>query len=211
MDIFDRMMLDNKAWANEMVDLSPSYFRRLSKIQTPKVLWLGCSDSRVPAEIVVNAEPGEMFVHRNIANQINPTDENALSVIEYALKVLEVDHIVVCGHYGCGGVLAAMSPENPALDNVNHWLKGVRETHASHADELEAYPEDEKRSHRLVELNVLRQIRTLSDLPLIQDAWRSRKTPFLHGCVYGLENGLIRVIQQAEPHAPLHRPSAAHV
>ena len=198
MDIFERMLLDNKAWASEMVEINPAYFRRLSKDQTPKVLWLGCSDSRVPAEIVVNAEPGEMFVHRNIANQINPADKNVLSVLEYALKVLEVEHIVVCGHYGCGGVLAAMAAPNPELTTVNLWLEGVRETYLSHAEQLETLNDQSQKIQRLVELNVLRQLQTLSSLPIMHNSWGSHQRPKLHGCVYGLEDGMIKVIDHAQ-------------
>lgn len=199
MDIFDRMLLDNKAWASEMVEHSPSYFKRLSTTQNPHVLWLGCSDSRVPAELVVNAEPGEMFVHRNIANQIQPDDRNASSVLEYAMEVLKVSHIVICGHYNCGGVIAAMSAPNAMLAQVNGWLEDVRETYRTASEALALLPDQESRIRRLVELNVHRQIQHLSQNPLVQRSWRLHHSPTLHGCVYGLEDGLIKVIDRVLP------------
>ena len=199
MDIFERMLLDNKAWATEMTELSPAYFRRLSKIQSPEVLWIGCSDSRVPSEIVVNADPGEVFVHRNIANQIIDGDFNAGSVLQYAVEVLGVSHIVVCGHYNCGGILAAMDPPNPELTMVNDWLTGVRETYELHSGELRKIEDPEQRYRRFVELNVLQQVRNLARSPIVQAAWSRAHRPILHGCVYGIEDGLIKEIERIAP------------
>ena len=199
MDIFDRMLLDNRAWAQEMVELSPAYFRRLSKVQTPEVLWLGCSDSRAPAEIVLNADPGEMFVHRNIANQLLDVDINARSVLQYAVEVLNVGHIVVCGHYNCGGVLAALAEPDPQLPIVNDWLRNVRETISLHQDELSNIPDENLRNRRLVELNVLRQVSHLEESPIVQSAWSRRRSLVLHGCVYGVEDGLIKEMTRIHP------------
>lgn len=199
MDIFERMLLDNKAWATEMTELTPAYFRRLSKIQSPEVLWIGCSDSRVPSEIVVNADPGEVFVHRNIANQIIDGDFNAGSVLQYAVDVLGVSHIVVCGHYNCGGILAAMDQPNPELTMVNDWLTGVRETYELHSGELRQIRDPEQRYRRFVELNVLQQVRNLARSRIVQAAWSRAHRPILHGCVYGIEDGLIKEIERMAP------------
>lgn len=199
MDIFDRMLLDNKAWASEMTEVSPTYFKRLSKVQAPQVLWLGCSDSRVPSEIVVNADPGEVFVHRNIANQLLMEDFNASSVLQYAIDVLQVSHIVVCGHYGCGGILAAMDPPNPELTLVNKWLKPIRETYLQHTKELSLIQDLDLRCRRFVELNVLQQVRNIARSPIVQAAWAQHRRPMLHGCVYGIEDGLIKEILRTSP------------
>lgn len=199
MDIFDRMLLDNTAWAAEMTEVSPNYFRRLSPVQSPQVLWLGCSDSRVPSEIVVNAEPGEMFVHRNIANQLLFDDFNAGSVLQYAVDVLKVSHVVVCGHYNCGGIMAAMDTPNPELDMVNKWLKPIRETYVEHAEKLALLEDPDQRYRRLVELNVFQQVRNIGRTPIVQTAWERDQRPTLHGCVYGIENGLIKEIVRMPP------------
>lgn len=199
MDIFDRMLLDNKAWASEMTEVSPTYFKRMSKIQSPQVLWLGCSDSRVPSEIVVNADPGEVFVHRNIANQLIHEDFNASSVLQYAVEVLQVSHIVVCGHYNCGGILAAMAPPNPDLTVVNKWLKPIRETFADHMNELALISDSEQRCRRFVELNVLQQVRNLERSPIVQAAWVQQRPLRIHGCVYSVEDGLIKEIERTTP------------
>ena len=199
MDIFDRMLLDNKAWAFEMTEVSPTYFKSLRKVQSPQVLSLGCSYSRVPSEIVVNADPGEVFVHRNIANQLLLEDFNASSVLQYAVEVLKVSHIVVCGHYNCGGILAAMAPPNPELTEVNKWLKPIRETFAHHADELALVSDFEQRCRRFVELNVLQQVRNIASSPIVQAAWKHQRPLTIHGCVYGVEDGLINEIQRTSP------------
>jgi carbonic anhydrase len=204
MNIFDRMLLDNKAWAAEMTELTPTYFKRLSQVQSPQVLWLGCSDSRVPSEIVVNADPGEVFVHRNIANQLLAEDFNATSVLQYAVDVLQVSHIVVCGHYNCGGILAAMAPPNPELTIVNQWLKSIRETYASHEADLALIKDADQRCRRFVELNVIQQVRHLAQSPIVQATWERYQRPMLHGCVYGIEDGLIKEIQRTTPEGVLH-------
>ncbi len=203
MDIFERMMLDNEAWAEEKVETTPNFFKRLSTQQTPEVLWIGCSDSRVPSEIVVNAEPGEMFVHRNIANQFISTDFNSLSVLQYAVDVLKVSHVVVCGHYNCGGIRAAMQSQSPRLLMVNKWLKHIKDLYVAHRTEFDHGLGDEAAYHRLVELNVSQQIFNIAHTSIIQESWAMRSFPTLHGCVYGLEDGHIEEIIRLDPSHPI--------
>lgn len=203
MDIFERMMLDNEAWAEEKVETTPGFFKRLSNQQTPEVLWIGCSDSRVPSEIVVNAEPGEMFVHRNIANQFISTDFNSLSVLQYAVDVLKVSHVVVCGHYNCGGIRAAMQSQSPRLLMVNKWLKHIKDLYVAHRTEFDYGLGDEPAYHRLVELNVSQQIFNIAHTSIIQESWATRSSPTLHGCVYGVEDGRIKEIIRLDPSHPI--------
>ena len=188
------MLLDNEAWAEEKVETSPNIFKRLSSEQKPEVLWIGCSDSRVPSEIVVNAEPGEMFVHRNIANQFISTDFNSLSVLQYAVDVLKVSHVVVCGHYNCGGIRAAMESQSPRLLMVNKWLKHIKDLYVLHRPEFESGLKGDDCYHRLVELNVQQQILNIAHTSIIQEAWARRSLPSLHGCVYGVDDGRIKEI-----------------
>lgn len=203
MDIFERMLLDNEAWAEEKIESTPNFFKRLSHQQTPEVLWIGCSDSRVPSEIVVNAEPGEMFVHRNIANQFISTDFNSLSVLQYAVDVLRVRHVVVCGHYNCGGIRAAMEGQSPRLLMVNKWLKHIKDLYVANRAEFESNLDGDEVYHRLVELNVTQQILNIAHTSIIQEAWSTRQSPKLHGCVYGLEDGRIREIIQLDATYPI--------
>src|SRR5690554_517697 len=157
---FEKLLLENKAWAEEQRIRDPGYFSRLAGAQTPDFLWIGCSDSRVPAEIIVNAQPGEIFVHRNIANQVITTDFNSLSVIQYAIDVLKVSHVIVCGHYNCGGIRAALSPQRSELLIVNKWLMHIKDVYRLHQAEINALETDEERAERLVELNVIEQVHT---------------------------------------------------
>ncbi|HYE35281.1 carbonic anhydrase [Methylocaldum sp.] len=188
---FEKLLLENKAWAEEKISKEPDYFKRLAKEQTPGVLWIGCSDSRVPAEIITNAEPGEIFVHRNIANQIITTDFNSLSVIQFAVSVLKVKHVIVCGHYNCGGIKAALESQRAELALVNKWLMHVKDVYRLHQDEIERQPTAEARAARLVELNVIEQIYSLAHTSIIQQAWKTERRPALHGWVYGLDNGIL--------------------
>lgn len=196
---FEKLLLENKAWAEEKVRSEPEFFGRLAREQTPDVLWIGCSDSRVPAEIVVNAKPGEMFVHRNIANQIITTDFNSLSVLQYAVDVLKVSHVIVCGHYNCGGIKAALKRQSPDLLIVNKWLKHIKDVYRFHHPELESLESEDNRVHRLVELNVIEQIHNLAHTSIIQDAWRREQRPTLHGWVYGLNDGIIKQLIELPP------------
>lgn len=166
----------------------PEYFKKLSLGQRPDYLWIGCSDSRVPANEVTGTESGEMFVHRNIANLVVHTDFNMLSVVEYAVHVLKVKHVIVCGHYGCGGVRAAMG--NDTVGFVDNWLCNIKDVYQKHIHELEAITDFEKRADRLTELNVIEQVRNLAKTSVIQKAWKEREL-HLHGWVYGINNGLI--------------------
>ena len=203
MDIFERMLLNNEAWAEEKIEATPNFFKRLSSEQTPEVLWIGCSDSRVPSEIVVNAEPGEMFVHRNIANQFISTDFNSLSVLQYAVDVLKVSHVVVCGHYNCGGIRAAMEGQSPRLLMVNKWLKHIKDLYVAHRTEFDSGLGDEMAYHRLVELNVKQQIFNIAHTSIIQEAWAKRELPSLHGCVYGVDDGRINEIIRLDANYPI--------
>ncbi|MFN5619737.1 MAG: carbonic anhydrase [Flavobacteriales bacterium] len=192
MKAYDKLLLENKAWAAEKVQNDPNYFKKLSGIQTPEFLWIGCSDSRVPANEITGTAPGEIFVHRNIANMVVHTDVNLLSVLEYAVKYLKVKHVIVCGHYGCGGVKASMAQHN--LGIINKWIMHIKDVQRIHAEELQAIGNEDERTNRLVELNVIEQVTNLAKTSIIQKAWKDREAPHLHGWVYGLENGLIKSI-----------------
>jgi len=191
MNTTEKLLLQNKAWSEEVSHKNPSYFVNLAKEQRPEFLWIGCSDSRVPADTVVNAQPGEIFVHRNIANQFIITDFNCLSVLQYAISVLQVKHVIVCGHYGCGGVKAAMQTQKAGLDITNKWLMHIKDTHRMHRDELESLS-PEKRFNSLVEFNIIEQVYRLAHTSIIQYAWKHGHKPTLHGWVYGLEDGLLK-------------------
>lgn len=171
----------------------PEYFKRLSLLQTPEFLWIGCSDSRVPANEITNTQPGEIFVHRNIANMVVHTDVNLLSVLEYAVTHLKVKHVIVCGHYGCGGVKAAMT-NHDFKQVLNMWLRNIKDVYRLHRDELENIIEEEERFDRLVELNVVEQVMHLAKTSIIQRAWKNDQRPDLHGWVYGLKDGIIKPV-----------------
>jgi len=191
-ETFERLLLQNKAWAGHKVSADRDFFGRLSGSQTPDVLWFGCSDSRVPPEVAVNAQPGEIFVHRNIANQIITTDFNSLSVLQYAVDVLKVKHVIVCGHYNCGGIRASLKRQNPGLLMVNKWLKHIKDVYRLHQDQLDQLTTETERVNRLVELNVIEQIYNLAHTSIIQEAWNREHRPILHGWVYGLTDGIIK-------------------
>ena len=196
---FEKLLLENKAWADEKIQSEPDYFLRLVKEQTPEFLWIGCADSRVPAEIIVNAEPGEIFVHRNIANQALSTDFNTLSVLQYAVDVLKVNHVIVCGHYNCGGIKAALGRQNAELMIVNKWLMHIKDVYRFHESEIESLPTEELQVNRLVELNVIEQVQRLSHTSIIQHAWNREHRPVLHGWVYGLNDGVIHQLITLPP------------
>ena len=193
MDSYHKLLLNNKAWAENTVAADPEFFQRLEKVQRPDFLWIGCSDSRVPANEITGTQPGEIFVHRNIANMVVHTDLNLLSVLQYAVEVLKVKHIIVCGHYGCGGVKAAMG--NLDLGIINKWLRNIKDVYRIHREILEPLPmDDNRRLNRLIELNVQEQVMNLAKTSIVQKAWKSEQRPDLHGWVYGLKNGLIKPI-----------------
>jgi carbonic anhydrase len=196
---YEKLLLENKAWAEEKKLREPGYFERLSADQKPEFLWIGCSDSRAPAEIIVNAEPGAIFAHRNIANQVIATDFNSLSVIQYAVEVLKVGHIIVCGHYNCGGVRAALEKQRPELALVNKWLMHVKDVYRLHRAEIESLENHDEKLNRLVELNVIEQVRRLSHTSLVQNAWKREQRPTLHGWVYALGDGVLQQLITLPP------------
>ncbi len=201
------MLLKNQAWAREMVARDPNFFLRNTSSQNPAVLWIGCADSRVPAEYTVNAQPGDLFVHRNIANLVTESDLNVMSVLQYAVIELKVKHIIVCGHYGCGGARASMAPEREELTYVNRKLEPLRELYRVHSDDIDPLEDEAIRVNRLVELNVLEQVRNLSRSRVVQRAWQSAQPLLLHGWVYDIRNGklseLVTVDASTEAEATL--------
>lgn len=194
---YEKLLLENKAWAAERLQDDPEYFNRLANIQTPEYLWIGCSDSRVPANQITGTDPGEMFVHRNIANMVVHTDLNMLSVLQYAVEVLKVKHIIVCGHYGCGGVKAAMT--HSSLGIINKWLRNIKDVYRIHRDEVDAFEDPNERVNKLIEYNVQEQVMNLAKTSIIQKAWKNGDGPHLHGWVYGLDNGIIKPIYEMVP------------
>jgi carbonic anhydrase len=180
----------NMKWVENTKKFNPEFFTQLSKSQKPEFLWIGCSDSRVPATEITNTLPGSIFVQRNIANMVVHTDSNLLSVVNYAVKVLKVKHIIVCGHYGCGGVLAAMSNKNFGF--LDNWLLHIKDSYRYHQKELDAIENEEERGERYVELNILEQVRNLAKVSFIQEEWDNGDFPIIHGWVYSLKDGLIK-------------------
>jgi carbonic anhydrase len=187
-----RLLANNKHWAEDMVKEDPEFFSRLSNVQKPDFLWIGCSDSRVPADRITGTQPGEIFVHRNIANMVVHTDMNLLAVLEYAVDHLEVNHIIVCGHYGCGGVKAAMTRHN--YDLINKWIRNIKDVYKIHRDIIDFQTKPEDRLNKLIELNVAEQVMNLAKTSIVQKSWKNRKKPEIHGWVYSLEDGLIKEI-----------------
>ncbi|PWI34595.1 carbonate dehydratase [Vibrio albus] len=176
----------NAAWSDRMIEESPEYFSRLVNRQSPDYLWIGCSDSRVPAELLTGLNSGELFVHRNVANQVIHTDLNCLSVVQYAVDVLKVKHIIVCGHYGCGGVNAAI--DNPQLGLINNWLLHIRDLFLKHRKWLNTLPEDQ-RGNKLCEINVAEQVYNIGNSTIMQSAWERGQKVDIHGVIYGIDNG----------------------
>jgi carbonic anhydrase len=189
---YEQLLQNNQEWVKQRLKADPNFFKELSKDQTPEFLWIGCSDSRVPANEVTQTEPGEMFVHRNIANMVVHTDLNMLSVLEYAVNVLKVPHVIVCGHYGCGGVKAALT--NKRIGLINKWLRNIKDIYRIHQDELESIQDERAKLDRLIELNVEEQVLNLAKTGIIQSAWHQNQMPTLHGWVYNLETGLIKEV-----------------
>lgn len=187
--MLDHLKANNRAWAARMVSADAEFFRRLERQQAPEYLWIGCSDSRVPANEIVDLAPGELFVHRNVANLAPPQDANYLSVLQFAVDVLKVKHIIVVGHYGCGGVRAAVDSKRLGL--VDHWLHPIREVFDEHRRELDAIPDARARLDRLCELNVIRQVRNVASDVFVHDAWARGQDLSVHGWVYSLANGLV--------------------
>ena len=198
----EKLLLENKAWATEIKADDPDYFEQLAKLQTPEFLWIGCSDSRVPADRITGTMPGEIFVHRNIANMVVHTDVNLLSVLDYAVTHLKVNHVIVCGHYGCGGVKAAMTNHDYKYV-LNMWLRNIKDVYRLYSDELDAIGDFDQRADRLVELNVKEQVMHLAKTSIIQRAWKQEHRPQLHGWVYGLKDGLIKPVFDMDANSPM--------
>ncbi len=193
MTSYDKLLLQNKDWAKLQLEEDPQFFKRLSDLQTPEFLWIGCSDSRVPADKITGTKPGEIFVHRNIANMVVHTDVNLLSVLDYAVNHLKVNHVIVCGHYGCGGIKAAMTNHDYKYV-LNMWLRNIKDVYRLYRDDLNNIDDEEKKADRLVELNVKEQVMHLAKTSIIQRAWHNEQRPQLHGWVYGLKDGLINPV-----------------
>jgi carbonic anhydrase len=187
--MLEDLKANNAAWSKGKTQVDPQFFKRLENQQSPEYLWIGCSDSRVPANEIVGLDPGELFVHRNVANLAPPQDANYLSVLQFAVDVIKVKHVMVVGHYGCGGVAAAIDGKRRGL--VDHWLHPIREVHAEHRHELDALPSEKEKLNRLCELNVIRQVRNVAADVFVQDAWARGQPLSVHGWVYSLSNGLV--------------------
>ena len=186
---YKQLLENNKQWVASQLAKDPVYFEKLANSQNPEYLWIGCSDSRVPANTITGTDPGEMFVHRNIANMVVHSDMNMLSVLSYAVEVLKVKHIIVCGHYGCGGVLAAMG--NKQIGLIDNWLRHIKDVYRLHERELDNIEDENDRLCRFVELNVIEQVTNLSKVSFIQEEWAQGEYPYIHGWVYDLKDGLI--------------------
>jgi len=184
--IFDK----NKQWASQMKATDPDFFAKLSKQQKPQYLWIGCSDSRMPANEIMGMLPGEVFVHRNIANMVIHTDLNCLSIIQYAVDVLKVKHIIVCGHYDCGGINAAMDNKEHGL--IDNWLRNIKDVHRYHRDRLDAVKDEKERKKLLCEINVIEQVANVCHTTIVQNVWKSGQELAVHGWIYSIENGILR-------------------
>ena len=189
MSDLDQLLVNNKTWAQDIADKNPDFFSKLSKQQAPEILWIGCSDSRVPANVIVNLPPGEIFVHRNIANMVVHTDLNCLSVIQYAVEVLEVKHIIVCGHYGCGGVKVSMDNKSHGL--IDNWLRHIQDVTRFNEVELLSIDKTE-RFDRLCELNVIEQVKNTANTTIVKEAWKKGANLSIHGWVYAIDDGIIK-------------------
>jgi carbonic anhydrase len=189
MQKIEQLFENNRTWAREQTDADPQFFSRLITLQSPKLLWIGCADSRVPANEILGLAPGEVFVHRNVANLVVHSDMNCLSVIQYAVEVLKVEHIILCGHYGCGGVRAAYGHKQLGL--IDNWLRNIKDTYARHQEELEKILDDDLREDRLCELNVLTQVENICHTTILQNAWAQDRQVEVHGFIYRLQDGLL--------------------
>lgn len=188
-DFYKKIIENNKQWVEDQLKLDPNYFKDLSKGQNPPLLWIGCSDSRVPANEIIGAKPGEVFVHRNIANMVVHSDMNMLSVLDYAVNALKIKHVIVCGHYGCGGIKAAMG--NNSIGIIDNWIRHIKDVYRLHHQELNAIKDENERFNRFVEINVIEQVCDLAKTSIVQSAWNSGQELTLHGWVYGLNSGFV--------------------
>ena len=188
-DFYEKILENNLAWVQKSLAEDPNYFEDLAKEQKPPLLWIGCSDSRVPANEIIGAKAGEVFVHRNIANMVIHSDMNMLSVLDYAVNVLKVKHVLVCGHYGCGGIKAAM--KNESIGIIDNWIRHIKDIYRLHTTELDAIEDKTERFNRFVELNVIEQVCDLAKTSIVQSAWKSGQELYLHGWCYGLNSGIV--------------------
>ena len=188
-DFYKKILDNNKKWVQNKLAISPNYFKNLADGQNPPLLWIGCSDSRVPANEIIGAEPGEVFVHRNIANMVVHSDMNMLSVLDYAVNALKVKHVIVCGHYGCGGVKAAMG--NSSIGIIDNWIRHIKDVYRFHQQELDAIENEKERFNKFVEINVKEQVLDLAKTSIVQNAWKNGQELTLHGWVYGLNDGYV--------------------
>ncbi len=206
-DVLDECFAANRSWAASSLKEDPQFFERLVALQSPDLLWIGCSDSRIPANTIIGRKPGEVFVHRNVANVVEHTDVNCLSVLQYAVDVLKVRHVIVCGHYGCGGVRAAMQAQPLGL--IDNWLRHIRDVHLWNREELSAIEDFEARVDRLAELNVEAQVANVCHTSIIQEAWRRGQAVTMHGWIYSLRSGLLKdlglVIESPDQIPPEYR------
>lgn len=201
MESYKKLLLANKAWVQEKLAVNPNYFAESAEVQRPEFMWIGCSDSRVPAEDITGTGPGELFVHRNIANLVIHTDFNMLSVLQYAVEVLKVKHVIICGHYNCGGIRNALSHHDFGL--INKWLRHIKDVYRFHHRELESIADQQARYDRLVEINVIEQVQNLAETSMVQRAWRKERRPIVHGWVYDLRTGYLKQIAQMTPDSKL--------
>ncbi|MFY8067413.1 MAG: carbonate dehydratase [Flavobacterium sp.] len=188
-DFYKKILENNKQWVEKKLAISPEYFNNLAEGQQPPLLWIGCSDSRVPANEIIGAEPGEVFVHRNIANMVIHSDMNMLSVLDYAVNALKVKHVIVCGHYGCGGVKAAMG--NSSIGIIDNWIRHIKDVYRFHQKELDAITDENERFNKFVEVNVKEQVLDLAKTSIVQNAWKNGQELSIHGWVYGLNSGYV--------------------
>lgn len=202
MDAYKRLLLANRAWVQDKLRLDAGFFKDLAREQKPEFLWIGCSDSRVPAEEITGTQPGELFVHRNIANLVNHTDFNLQSVLSFAVEFLKVKHVIVCGHYGCGGVKAALSRQRFGI--LDEWLRQIKDVYYTHRHEIDDVADVRGRADRLVELNIHEQVRNLMKTKVIQKAWLEEQRPIIHGWVYSMADGLLKGLYKIEPGTPMH-------
>jgi carbonic anhydrase len=193
MRILGNLFENNRRWAERISEEDPEFFSILSRQQSPKYLWIGCSDSRVPANQIIGLMPGEIFVHRNIANVVVHTDLNCLSVIQYAVEVLRIEHIIVCGHYGCGGIRAAMEPREHGL--IDNWLRHIRDVYRYHQQRLDLLKDPEEKVDLLCELNVVEQVSNVCSTTIVQNAWKSGRDLFVHGWIYSISNGILKDLE----------------
>ncbi|MXN89698.1 carbonate dehydratase [Flavobacterium sp. Sd200] len=192
-DFYKKILDNNKIWSETKLSEDPEYFHRLAGLQKPPLLWIGCSDSRVPANEVIGAQPGEVFVHRNIANMVVHSDMNMLSVLDYAVNVLKVRHVIVCGHYGCGGVKAAMG--NDSIGIIDNWIRHIKDAYRLNHQYLDSIVDEKKRFDAFVEINVKEQVTDLAKTSIVQNAWQNGQELWLHGWVYGLETGIVKDLE----------------